>query len=275
MVLESLRADAPVNIKNLVIESPRKPDSGLLFDPERDITEDDLRAVDERVKADVKNPDSFWRVVAAYADLKLLFPKRPMPVNFNSSEYFELVKEVFNEGSLLEARILFPNKAISDFTQETRDYLDEELQKAIDSASKGIYDFSDLVGLKLFYPEAAQQLLTDKKAVKNSLYEEIRRFRNGVDWVALAESAAFARIVLEDDYDLKLSAEDWQGMHKELRDSRGANAWGSFIDLASEMMILAAEKVRVTPNEGLVLTMPKPKADFRQHIPPLPQMRRF
>ena len=277
MVLESLREGAPVNIKDLVIEPPRKR-SGLPFDAKRDITKSDLRAMDGQVKADIKDSVFYRSAISVSASLKLLFPNRPLPVDFNDKENFELVKKSFGLGSsdAFSAKILYPQVQIGDYGETFRGSLERRLELVNDRWIKRrqIAPLDWLANLKLFNPKGIADILADD-GFKDYVFEEVQKRRVDQKWYAFGEAAAFSRIILGDDFDFEISKEDWQEMHKRLEDSRAGNDWSGFVYRARNMQILAAEKVRVTPNEGLVLLMPRPKQDFRAEIPPLPQMRRF
>ena len=277
MVLESLRPGGPVNIHHLVIESPLKPKSGLPFDAKRDITKSDLRAMDEKVKADIKARVLYRSAISVCASLKLLFPNRPLPVDLNDKGNLKLVKKSFGLGSLdaVSAKILYPHAQIGDYGKDGQ----ASFKRMLDGVH---YDWINrhnmlldwFAGLKMFNPEGIADILADD-GFKDYALKEVQKYRVDQIWYYFGEAAAGARIILEDDFDLEISKEDWQGMHKGLEDLRARNSWYLFARLARGMQILAAEKVRVTPNEGLVLVMPKPKEDFHQNIPPLPQMRRF
>ena len=276
MVLESLRPGGPVNIHHLVIESPLKPDSGLPFDAKRDITKSDLRAMDEKAKADIEKEAFHLQAVYISANLKLLFPNRPLPVDFNDKENFELVKEVFGlRAYALSAKILYPQFQIEDYGE----YGQSSLKMKLDHAHRNwVIDHHPLLywlaDLKMFNPEGIADILADE-GFKDRVLKEVQERRVEQDWYVFGGDAAIARIILEDDFDLEISKTDWKGMHKVLEDLRAGHHWEEFAYLARNMQILAAEKVGVTLNEGLVLVMPKPKQDFKAEIPPLPQMRRF
>ena len=278
MVLESLRPGGPVNIHHLVIESPLKPDSGLPFDAKRDITKSDLRAMDEKAKADIKDRVFYRSDILVCASLKLLFPNRQLPIDdFNDQGNFELVKDFVDLGlavDVLAAKILYPQVQIEDYGKVGQARFKRMLDDAHDYWIKRDMSLYELADLKMFNPEGIADILADD-GFKDYVLKDVQKRRVDQNWYHLGLDAASARVILGDDFDLEISKTDWQGMHKELEDLRAGNAWYVFAELARNMQILAAEKVRVTPNEGLVLVMPKPKEDFKAEIPPLPQMRRF
>lgn len=280
MVLESLREGAPVNIKDLVIDFPRK-DSGWLFDPDRDISGSDLKELDNKAKA-VFNEQSIPKQldpISICSSLRLLFPNRKLPIDFSDRRNFEYINSVSglpDRGfEAFSVAIINPQVQIKDYGYDslTRIRLRaSEVRKEWD----GIHgmDYRMLAGLKLCSAEGIEQILSDK-GLKEKLLRVIENFTVDGQWYRYANNAACARIVLEDDFDMVIPKEYWQKMQEELGDLRAKDNWNSFAIMARNMYILAAEKVRVTPEEGLILTMPKPKPDFRQQIPPLPQMRRF
>ena len=267
----------PINIKRLVIESP-EPRAELPFDSERDITEEDWKMMQTELDKARRDGEHLRYITQAFP-MKLLDPRLHITLSEENiseiREYPEQAKWAEFVYYFSQAKIIDPSlpMSIDDYDDE---YIgDYNTWAAIEDALAGeknmVSSFIPLanairiIDTSVSIPIGEEMLQDCKKTLAQYREEQI--------WTVFSAFAANLRLLCP-SFDLKLSKEDWKGMHEELDVVRRKNLSIIFAEHAANMSILAAEKVEIT-DQGIQLTMPKRKQDLKTQIPPIPEPKKF
>ena len=283
-MLDTIRGNRPVNIKDLAFDLPKtRVEVRLPFDPERDIpgyarndmmshyiesitggdyarknailTGQYLNLLFPSIRSDLM-PDKLWeesKVAAQGCFLEYrkaidYFPKYAGMKHFFPNQFSEL---------------LFPDKLIEE---EKRIGLSTNINVRALSNQGFNKRFSSLFGLGILdYRNAVDQTI---QQIEPPTPKEVENFLNpsDIDWpdpYAVIGLRAFYPSLFEQ----ARPSIDWSN------DLLGFSSQGDAIELATTMMIMAAEEVRIDEN-GLKINLRKPHT-FSISDPRLPDRRRF
>ena len=136
MVLESLTNQEPGKIRNLTVESPER-EQELMFDPERDITDEDWKEL--KLRLELNRSNKRWDNFSKYAmTMKIFFPKRAKELKLDD-EAWQGIKEDLESSRgqnwdafslrAMEMKILFPERAEElDLNEEAWQGMKKEME---------------------------------------------------------------------------------------------------------------------------------------------------
>ncbi len=265
-----------LNIYELVIEEPEKEkQSELPFDVERDITDEEW----DRFKADMDQlrKSNEWSYLGQkLAHLKILDPQRLPLLEENlfsgmQEKRNHYSKSSFGGGDFLSVscklKSLFPERNLN-FSPVEMEKMKYSVETNLANENWGNYALEFSV-FKVVSPDNG--LKYDSRAMEEN-EKQLESFRKEKDWWNFCYLGANIRII-DPSHDFKLDKADWEDMLQFRNSTTGQHIDNLFAHFAN-MQVLAAEKVEVTDN-GLELTMSKPKQKLDTGVPPLPETKNF
>jgi len=269
MLLERRFGNA-LNIKDLIIETPQR-EQDFLFDPERDLTKEDWERMKGKLSEDCGQDELFllseymalfpeWKdelgIEGLYPEIKKRFEEDWANKNVPFIVCMAaLIKRIFpGEGE----RIHFNDP----FWEDIRNY---DWNK--DDSTK-LASFLCQKYMKVIFPSFDLD-----HEVEQGAKNDVTLAEKDEDWEMFAEQAAllklFSKLGRRD-----VSRKAWDGMKNALARFRDDGEIESFVNLASNMKILAAEEVRAT-DKGFEIIMQEKKKEFHPPAPSLPEVKNF
>lgn len=274
------------NVKRMEIESPEK-DEGLLFDPEKDVTEDDWTHILETLKeADLHDDMS---VPALLQNIKFLFPEKIAALKgYTGNIHTDIgIHADILEKDILEVYPLMRNiiglKIIRPDDEDLKRINPGLLTDALRTEAGVLGGFINIHwGAKTLYPDKYQEIANEFLPTEERWQEmgrELRimlendnedEFYNGVHAAGLLKilfPAEFAKFNV-------LSDKVWKKMRQILSDSRINRRWEEFSEIARNMKILFAKEIIINDDEWNVI-MPEPEKEFVEKESAMPVQRKF
>ena len=253
-----------------------KPKEEMMFDPEKEITEEEWGKMKDVLEKDRK--EGKWQYFSIQARaMKILFPERTKELNLNQdawqgmenealeqlkSEFYREHKGYFASYWAADMKILFPEKTPKFMDEGSFQGTKDELERLRKEHRWRV--FSGLAArMKILFPERVGEFgisEDDWREMKRG-FEYVRKttkkeaFRREEYWENpekqvwhgdLTREAASMKILFPERVgELNLDKAAWQRMRKELEQYRKWGQWDDFAPDASRMKILAAKKVEV------------------------------
>jgi len=270
-----------INIHELAIEEPERVSE--TFDPEKDITADDWRAVLGQLK-DYRTRQRWGNFADEAMSIKIIDPKRDLIII--RSDWAGM------EGDLEEKRKIHGNFQRPDWfsffniaagmkvLDSKKDF--KISQAEWQSAQEKLQEYGSVSLWQdfLIFASAMNIVAPSKNLELNQKATEgVRELLDGCkeagNWYMFSNIAAQLKI-LDANIDIGLDEVAWRGMRSELEKQRKNYVDGHTTDIATQaanMKILAAEKVEVT-DRGLKLIMPE-KRSLQSETPEMPETKQF
>ena len=247
-------------------------DDGVEFDPRRDISKKDW----ERMKGELEEyrgddneemtGGEWWTFGSVAKDLLILFPDRRAELNLDQ-EAFDGMKKIIEEdrgnnswwdfgGDAADLVDIFPDrKKELDLTVEIFETMERELWKSRNEHWP-VFCYT-AVRLVVLFPERRKELNLDVECF-NEINNELQKLRDK-NWEEFSAVAASLMLLFPDRKDdIKLDEKAFQAMKSELDKNHIRGSWQSFIHIATNLFILAAERAEIV-NGQIVITPKKPK----------------
>ncbi|MDO8618749.1 MAG: hypothetical protein Q7R49_02260 [Candidatus Daviesbacteria bacterium] len=285
MILESLNQ---TNIGSLNLEEPPKGPE-LLFDPKRDIKEDNWQLIVAFLKelGDFGILGVLNRYQAASL-LKLFSADKLITLDGIDNGWldvkFQLVKSkarlsvadnflgMVNVASFRAAKILYPEK-FTEVGLKEEDYpgFERSVRKQIkDNNAANPFIYSIVRDLKILFPN--HEFDFDWEGLINE-HPQVKYGVSAASAGSLARLLAGLRIVDENRFKkIAVTGLMWRNFHQHLRNQTLIEE--EFTEMAANMAIIAAEEVVLTEKEFYLIPA-KPKPSFTKETPPIPEMRKF
>ena len=273
-----------INIHDLTIEEPEK-ESELLFDVERDITEQEWQKMKKEL-ADRKR-GSLHTFLEEAMKMKIIFPERADELTLDDEIWNmakKLPKSTEDKGSfaaiLMELKVLFPER-MEEIELDNRKL--ESMGKELNRLKENIiftqnYSastfFAFATRMKVVFPEEFDKLklLDPIEDITQSMKGYLKEKRQLKDWQTFLPAAVNFKILYPENVDeLNLDTVFWKEIKSEMHKTH-RRGW-EISDFASALKILAAEEVGVT-DKGLEVNMRKSDSAEPQSIE-LPEQRKF
>lgn len=251
-----------------------KPKEEIMFDPEKEITEEEWGKMKDVLEKDRK--EGKWQNFSIQArSMKILFPEKTKELNLNQDAWqgmeneaveqlkaFEEHKWWFASHRAADMKILFPEKTPKFMDEDSFQGMKDELERSRKEHRWSF--FSKLAAnMKILFPERVGEFgisendwqemkhtleylrkTTKEEALRRKDYWELPEkqvWRGDLTRQAASMKILFPKRVGE----LNLDKATWQRMQKELEQLREFGQWDDFTPDASRMKILTAEKVEV------------------------------
>ncbi|MDO8618686.1 MAG: hypothetical protein Q7R49_01935 [Candidatus Daviesbacteria bacterium] len=271
-----------INIGNLNIEEPKR--EIIPFDPRIEITDTDWDWIEGDLRRFVSIRD-FTKFLSVGSVMRVLNPERAKRLDV-IDKLWPVVQDNFGlpqqqilnmqtEAYISYAgrlKMLYPEKF--EESSKYKDYLDATSYRirAYLGANRLLsFDYKNrtlAAFIKIAFPEevnfTAEPILTQLKKFED--------YPHGED--LLYAFAGYLRILAPEDYKMNFKHDIWKGLKPFLIGFRERQDSDVFLDVAFQMALLAATKVKVSEN-GLELIFPEFKKPFSEEIPALPEMRKF
>jgi len=264
-----------INIKDLTIEEPESQD-GLPFDPERDITAENWKLLENNLEKCRENKD--WGNFACYGmEMKILNPSFDLKVDDTTwqeiHDYYKKHRDIyFSSYHLVMAmKVLNPSFSIDH---------NDLWWKAVKSDLQ--FQKNDKHGFDNFCFRAMAVKILDPSfdvEVNQKDWEKMEKRVKEIEEIG-GESridVAAAMKILDSNTELNISEKAWGQMQQTLkkfleREVVSPSYTGGFSRIAMELKLIAAQKVRVT-DKGLEITMPQKLGEHEDYQ--LPEKRNF
>lgn len=275
MVLESLRPDAPINVRSLVIEEPTKPDP-------LEITPGDWQGMNEYLLKSFEHYNQFG-VTQMSKLMKVLAPEKRNNVisGWNLDvDYFTRSTVLDTDPTYLAAvKILFPesdpNKYFEDLSQKVfvNNMITRIRPQLTDSTSP--FEISDITSnwpkVLTLFPQLAESTPIAKEKVEQIKNRFETGYKGGTNY---ARVLSHIRLFIPKELiPGEMDSKDWDNLAGELSKYRANRNWLRFAETAEIIKILKADEVKITEN-GWEFKMP-PAEKFASPLPPLPEARKF
>ena len=285
-----------INIKDLTLEEPeKKKESGLSFDPERDITEEDwdrmkheFDKIQEKIQGHIHTvPDLYGFSVLGYS-MKILFTDRLPEGNINDfmGEIFAAdLKYEPDTGMysdeflsfLMHMAILSPQKLRDEMAKYNMGKFTISSLEArlIDGRRNDWHKFSRYaIMVKIIFPKEETGVdfsQEDWRGMKDWLDQNQKMS----DLRTVVKHLVAMKILFPDRFhEIDVEAIIWKSFDKRLTKERVVYMLPAFAELAAYLKLLAAEEIKIT-DQGLEVIMQKEKPEFKKETPPMPQTRKF
>ncbi|MDO8618748.1 MAG: hypothetical protein Q7R49_02255 [Candidatus Daviesbacteria bacterium] len=274
------------NIARLNLEEPKE--SGLTFDPRRDIGEDDWKRVFTYfgyLDDDEQQREIAWAFLDDAAFLKILSPERARHLDLLRPRENKIkadlmaIKNRLGRGfvddiaidRLKVTKILYPD-LLSEVGFEKKDFKDceDSVRWNIRVNPDNFFAFESIANLKILFPDKSYFRFDWDEAIDR--YPSIRRGEFDFDTVfGFTDLLACLRITDEERFKkFKVTERMWIDLRKYLHQQTRAD---SYLQLATNLAIMAAEKVVITDDQ-FYLVIPNPDVS-PDPIPGLPEVRKF
>lgn len=279
MILEVLEKNT-VNIKDLVLPQ-HEQSRGMVFDPLKEVTEDDLREIKawlNLTKNDVSLDHRIY-IAEVVSSLKRIFPQRCDELGVDKN-LLEILRGPLKFASTSIDRALEHLTAIREISPQDFPHFtsDSYWLRALGEIEHLKDDPANLVLLRVMTD--TQLAFPSKDPIDTSFIElpDINRYlnfwRQSEDWSGFAEVGMRYRLISPDGFpQLDIKQDDWLGMRKSLKKYRTNKLWDVFAIHMMYMSVMTAEEIQIT-DKGLEVIMP-PTRSLSGPIPKLPLERRF
>jgi hypothetical protein len=296
---EGLFQDHEINIKDLSIEQPQRPEQGLDLESviDREVweklksvladylqagnIEEFLKLAKEMVcvypdrKAELGLDDTVWQKIKTYWESYDFIS----PLLDNSVRYGGIGTTASDLGGMLTplawTKLVFPEEmAASSYGSSATNEAVELLKSNIDKVA-GIDSFMDLAVAIRILTGNPSVLAIDSNGARYMTEALVSAIATKWSTLRIMNLAANGRILLGEQYDsTPITDEHWARMADEMNEMKREGGWETnLINSGADLKILAAEKVLVNQH-GLELIMPTP-ASTAQETPKRPEARRF
>lgn len=271
MVLESLRPNTPINVRDLTIDAPKQLEISP-FDPEAEITQDDWT----RIMSDLTS-QKFFGLASGWEYLPgvlVLDPAKREELGQEILRYNRIYRaQAFateEEARRTEPWPISPDQYFScmrivdpqDLPANLRTGDIRDIERRIPTLN-----LIDTFINKLIIP----QLNTN--GLSQSRVSSVLTSRREAGINEYFKSVAIYRVLLP-SRKFNIAPDDWKKARLALVEERSKDNMFEFVKLAKDMKIAAAKSAEVT-RDGLQITMLPKAPDFTNSTPPLPEMRRF
>jgi len=273
MPLDRAFGQEQLNIKRMANFPEKKKDSGLPFDAERDITEEDWDNIQEYLAELVRN-EEWINLFESAASVAIIFPERvaELPLQGllgivkNVRRHFEEQGDrdfMLDHG--VETKILFPEEFANI-------HFSEETWEEIKLLSKNSFLYQQ--DIKLLSPKRASEWEIGKNP--ESLFDLVEQLKEEESWQDFAIEAMTAKILFQEEFNRTFTLDEslWNKLHRKLNYFRRNRPMVDFIHLAKCMKFLAAKKIHIT-EEKIDIIMPKKKEFGDTNNIPLPRTKKF
>lgn len=234
-----------INVKNIVIPETRQ--DSLPFDSDMDLS--------------LKEWEYFERP----------FPLQNMDLRFDRISWDNGTEMGYpiRFSSFLTRKILFQERPIENSRRGDFVKIKESLQKLINTGPKAVaHDFS---AARIFGCNT-DSLIYGFNHLRDLLKHDVAREYERKNWERFITYAYYQRTAFPQDYSVKLTSEDWEGMRSFLNSFvDNPLGWNAKFTIAARLKVLAARDIEETDN-GLFFVMKKQVKDTGMA---LPERRKF
>lgn len=256
-----------LNIKELTVEEPRIESE--VFDPEKEITENDWNGIDERLKNEID-----FRRYFQFASYKKMLghdvdtPEWLKQNLFEDKNYVSTGDKVWSYDKILR---------LADAKLSGMDIGERDLDADIEGTRRETSIISMLdAGYKYLRGKNSIAVITGKRQeIPERNIKRVFDESKGIDYVGDSFKLGTISLLAE----LKISGIDvgvidFKRIREKLEDFREKKDWASFLMTACHMAILSADEIRISKEKGLELIHNK-KSELHTEATEMPEQRNF
>jgi len=270
-------------LQDLVIEQPKEKFE-LKFDPERDLTHEDLKNMDMLLNDCRQQEDnnSWWAFSNLASNMKVLGVSTDR-LNLNNSDWAGMIRQMngwredYNSQEAFIAQAADMKILGANVDQL---HIDEDAKKRMRERWEQYFDHEmwDDLGEQTMYMKLLGVTYDERKIHTTALHgmeEKLQEYHlKNNEWDSFAFLAIDMKL-LGATYDtLHLDDTAWQGMTNLLNRLRKNNSRREVAEMARAMYILAAHKAEIKDGQIVIEKYPPKQEDFSS-TQPLPPHRKF
>lgn len=265
--------DSQINIHDLTIEGPEQR-AEMLFDPEKDLTEEDWEFMEKTARKFnngdwSEDRDDYRRYIRQLIAMKILGRETQISKRGGNELSGDIRSNDLTNELLVYAavcRILVEQKSITKSLKSLKDCAEYEDWESFSSVLFPLI----LIGKKL-------------KITPNEINHIEEKLKQYIDMGGRAvetafKFAAFLKLIKKDfvlpSYILEKFRETFLNLHKTAKTEKKPGRWFEFSEAASYLSIISADEIVIPEGGGLELVRHK-KESLQSDMPALPEQKQF